>query len=333
MVPSMTIGSRANRPLRRARRTGALVGAPLAFLVVAALVLGSPGATASASWPSDPISWSNGLVLCQFNATSPSVAVSHNGVGGTGITVSLLSLAEITPEGSAAATADLADVTWSVANLSEDDAYYDLAYSAVAPTMGPTGGSSPIGSVELEVQFVLPYPGTPGETANEVSLWISAVNWSWQNAADHLELSFGAAPSFPASEHLNVTAAPGWLLASTYNDSGQVLEQMGANSSAEVVPSSGPTTTVAANVSLAVPSPAWAVVSVAFGSSAGTYSSLSYVARVGVVIPAQIAGIPVTDLAAVAASGALVCVGVAVVTRRVRRRPSKLIYVTEEGEP
>jgi len=325
-------GSRANRSLRRTRSTSGIVGAPVALAFVTALVLWSPAAAASSTWPSDPISWSNGMVLCQFDSTVPSVAVSHSGVSGTGITVSLLSLAEVTPGGSAVATAALSGVNWSVANLSEDDAYYDLAYTAVAPIVSATGGSSPIGSVELEVQFVLPYPGASGEAANEVSLWISAVNWTWQSSADHLQLSFGAAPSFPSSEHLNVSAAPGWLLANTYNDSGQVLEQMGANSSAEVVPSSGPATTVAANATLAVPTPAWAVVSVAFGSSAGTYSSLSYVARVGVVIPAQIAGIPITDFAAVAAVGSLVCVGVAVVTRRVRRRPSKLIYVTEEGE-
>jgi len=329
----MTNAARTRLPPRPARPAFGAMGVSFALALVAALVLMIPAASASSYRPGDPVSWSNGLVLCQFAPASPSVAVSHAGVSGTGVTVSLRSLGEFSPTGSTVATANLSGAVWTVANLSSYDAYYDLAYSSVAPIAGISGGSSPIGSVELEVQFVLPNAEGSEEPSNQVSVQISVANWTWQSVSDHLELAFGAAPSFPSAEHLSPTTEPGWLLTSTSNASGKVLEQMGANATAAVVPRSGPTTTVAANASLALSSPAQAVVTVDFGSSAGAYSSLSYEARVGVVIPAQIAGIPTVDLAAAAVAGAAVCMVVAAVTGRIRRRPSQLIYVTEEEEP
>jgi hypothetical protein len=301
--------------------------------VAAALVVLSPTAAASSYRTTDPIAWSNGIVLCQFAPGSPSVAVSHSGVSGTGVTVSLSSLVEATPAQSTVGSANLSGLTWSVANLSTEDAY-DLEYSAYAAVVTNSSPPSSIGGVELLVQFVLPaYRGSPEGSTDQVSVEISVVNWTWQSGSDHLVLAFAVAPSFPTSEHLNATAARGWLLASTSNDSGQVLEQVGANASAEVTPRSGPTATVAANATVEIPSPSWGELSVAFGDSAGAYTSLSYEAQVGIEIPSKVVGIPLSEFVAAAAAGALVSVAVAVVTRRIRRQPSKLIYVDKEERP
>ena len=330
---AMRSEARSATRFHRPRRSKGGTGAPLALAIIAALVALSPAASAASYRPGEPLAWSNGVVLCQFAAEFPSVAVSHSGVSGTGVTIALLSLVETTPGESPVVMANLSGLTWSVANLSGDDAY-DLAYSAHASLIAPSGGPTPVGSVELGLQFVLPaYAGSPEGPTNQVSVQISVTDWTWKSPSDHLVLAFALAPSYPTSEHLNTTSAPGWLLSSTSNSTGQVLEQVGANATAVATPAVGPNATVAANASLEIPSPSWAEVSVAFGDSAGAFTALSYHAQVGIVIPAKVAGIPVSELAAAVAAGALVSVAVAIATRRVRRRPSKLIYVAEGAKP
>lgn len=321
-------------PPRRGRsRPRAPSGVVLVAALIAAVVVLSPAASASTYRSGNPISWSNGVVLCQFAAGSPSVAVSHSGVSGTGVTIALLSLVEVASGTSVVRVANLSGLTWVVENRSTDD-WYDLAYSAHAPLVSPSGGGGPVGSVDLLVQFVLPiYQESPQLPTNQVSVLLSIGNWTWTSPNDQLELAFGVAPSFPASEHLNATSAPGWLLASSSNESGQVLEQVGTNSTAEVTSGAGSPATVIADASLEIPSPSWAELSVTFGNSAGAFSSLLFGAHVGVVIPATVAGIPISELAAVATAAALVSLAVAAVTRRIRRRPSKLIYVSGEKEP
>jgi hypothetical protein len=279
---------------------------------------------------SGPISWTNGVVLCQFAPVSPSVAVSAWSVSGSGVTVSLLSLTESGPSPATAAVADLSGLSWTVANWSNEDAF-DLAYSLHATLSTPANPSSNVGSADLLLQFVLPaYEGSPQGPTDTVNVVFSVANWTWQHSGDHLALAFSAAPTFPSSEHFSPSSASGWLLASTSNQSGEVLEQIGASSTATAVSGSGPSTTVPATASLALASPSSAEVNVTFGSSAGSFSSLTYTAKVGVVLPATVAGIPLSELAAAGAAGVAVSLGVALVAHRVRRRPSKLVYVTEE---
>jgi hypothetical protein len=329
----MTGEVRTNPRIHCSAWAGRATAGSLVVAVVASLVVLSPTVSAYAYRTGNPIAWSNGVVLCQFAEESPSVAVSHSGVGGTGVTVSLASLVEATPIQSIVGMANLSGLSWSVTNLSSDDAY-DLEYSVHAAVVTPSSSPVTIGSVQLTVQFVLPaYQGSPEGPTDRVSVLISVVDWSWQSPADHLVLAFGISPSYPASEHLNATDARGWILSSTSNESGQVLEQVGANASAQVTTATGPTATVAANASVEIPSPSWAELSVDFGDSAGAYTSLSYDAEVGIVIPTEVAGLPLSEIVAAIAAGAFVSAVVAVATRRVRRQPSKLIYVTEEERP
>jgi hypothetical protein len=329
----MTSEVRPNLRIHRPGWAGRATRGSLVVAVVAALAVLGPTVSAYSYRNGDPVAWSNGVVLCQFATQSPSVAVSHSGVSGTGVTVSLASLVEATRANSVVGVANLSGLSWSVTNLSTDDAY-DIEYSAHAAVVSPSSSARTLGSVQLTVQFVLPaYQGSPKGPTDRVSVLISVVGWSWQGPTDHLVLAFEITPSYPASEHLNATEARGWILSSTSNESGQVLEQVGANASAQVTAATGPATTVAANASVEISSPSWAELSVAFGDSAGAYTSLSYDAEVGIVIPTEVAGIPLSEIVAVIAAGAFVSVVVAVATRRVRRRPSKLIYVTEAERP
>ncbi|HYA71247.1 MAG TPA: hypothetical protein VEH28_07775 [Thermoplasmata archaeon] len=314
----------------RARRLGPVATAAALGAALGLMVLIAPGAAAWSTGIGGPVSWTNGVVLCQFAAVSPSVAVSALSLTGSGVTVSLLSVVEAGPTGSVAATTSLDGLSWTVANWSNEDAF-DLAYSLHAPLSSTTNPPSTVGSTDLQVQFVLPaYEGSPKGPTDEVNVVFSLLNWTWQHPGDHLVLSFTAAPTFPLAEHLNATAAPHWLLSSTSNQSGAVLEQIGANASATAATGTGPASSVSASPALTIASPSKAVVNVTFGSSAGTFSSLTYTAQVGVVLPATVAGIPLSELAAAGVAGVAVSLAVAGIVRRVRRRPSKLVYVTEE---
>lgn len=323
-------------PNRRPRRPGSFVG--VTFLVAAlALALSMVPTVSAASYPGyTATSWSNGVVLCEFSPASPLVAVSAFGVGESGLNASAMTMNEVEPNGSLAATADLAGATWTVANESDEDSY-DLAYSALvtletgASASTARGPYAAVGTADVTVQFVLPaYAGSPDGPTNVVNVVVQVSHWTWQNSEDHLELSLGVALSYPGSGSLNATSAPGWLLQSGSSGTASPVEQFGANASATATTGAGANVTISATPSVAQSNSTGAVVSVAFGTAAGAFSSLSFTARVGVVLPATVAGIPVADLAAAAVAGVLVSAVVALGVRRVRRKPSTLIYVTEE---
>ncbi len=297
---------------------GALAG--LAVLLVASSAMG-------ASWYA-PVGWTNGTVLCEFGSSEPAVGVSALSVAQSGLTAWMAGLAEVRPNGSVAASAELSGRTWTVANLSTDDAY-DLAFSILAPISAGAGGV--IGSVNLSVQFVLPaYNGSPDGAVDEVTVLVAESGWAWQSAGDHLEMTVGASPSVPATEHLAASAAAGWTLSSFANSSGVERERLGFDSTARVNSTGGASTVIPANASLDLTSPESATVAVDFGTGAGAYSSLEFTAHVGVVLPATVAGIPLPELVAAIGAGALVSLLVAVSARRLRRRPSRLIYAEDE---
>ena len=326
----MKVAKRVNFSLPRGARTRWVAGTSILATAVTLLTLLVPAGTVSAYSVGDALSWSNGVVMCQFTPSSPSVAISNANVNGTGVTVAMLSLSEAAANQSVVAVADLQGLSWNRADWSTDDAF-DMGYTLHAPLVAPSGSTAAVGSVDLTIQFELPaYQGSPRGPTDAVNVLFTVTNWTWQSAGDHLALTFAAAPSFPRSEHLNATSAPGWLLSSTSNNSGAVIEQVGVNSSATATTGSGPTTPVGASSSLTIASPRWATVAVTFGANAGAFTSLAYSARVGIVLPETVAGIPLSELAAVGAAGVLVSLAIAVAARRVRRKPSKLIYVNEE---
>jgi hypothetical protein len=318
------VRARENPPPRR--RWGLWAGTGLA---VFALLLAASPALAWGDYQ-DPVAWTNGTVLCQFAASTPMVGVSALSVRESGLTASLVGLSEVRANGSVAATADLSGQAWNVANLSDDDAY-DLEFTITAPIEAAPSSAGTVGSVNLSVQFVLPaYDGSPDGAVDQVMIVVAETGWTWQGPGDHLEMILGAAPTVSSTEHLVASTAAGWLLSSVANASGTEREQLGTNSTALVSSPGRPGTTVAANASLALPSSEQATVAVAFGSGAGEFSALTFVSRVGVVLPATIAGIPLPELLAAAGAATLVSILVAVGARRLRRRPSRLIYAEDE---
>jgi hypothetical protein len=320
----------ADVPLRPGRRVGSLLPAALA---VAAVVLLLPATGAGSTYSphgGTGMSWTNGVVLCQFNTTAPGVAVSAFGRGAPGMTVSEVAVSEVAPNASVVASAVLHGASWNVTNLSSEAAYA-LGYAVHAPMASAVPAAPSVGSADLRVAFVLADDeGSAVGPTDTVEVLFSVANWSWQAPQDHLVLSFVTEANVPAAEHLASTTVPGWIVTTSSNASGSEVARLGTNATAVVTNDSEPASAVAAASSLAMLSPATARVTVTFGA-AGEYSQLAFVARVGVVLPATVAGIPIDELLAALAAGGLVSAGVAVVTRSVRRRPSKLIYVEEES--
>ena len=76
---------------------GVAASALVTVVLVTMLTLVGPPAAAWSYAPGDPVSWSNGVVLCQFAPSSPSVGVSRATLAGSGVTVSVVSLVEASP--------------------------------------------------------------------------------------------------------------------------------------------------------------------------------------------------------------------------------------------
>jgi hypothetical protein len=306
-------------------RRGVWAGAGFGAFVV--LLVAS---TALASSWNVPVGWTNGTVLCRFASSTPDVGVSALSVPESGLTAGLAGLSEAQSNGAVIATASLAGSSWTATNLSTEDAY-DQEFSTSAPIEAVPSAAGPIGSVNLSVQFVLPaYNGSPDGAVTQVTVILSESGWSWQGSGDNLVLTVAASPSPGATEHLAASTATGWLLSSLANATGATREQLGTNSTGQVTYPDGSETIIPANTSVALASPESATVSVVFSAAAGDFSSLAFTATVGIVLPATIAGIPLPEILAAAGAATVVSLLVAVGARRLRRRPSRLIYTEDE---
>ena len=60
-----------------------------------------------------PTSWSNGVVMCEFQSNSPSVAVSALQVTNSGLSVGVGEIQEMTPVGNVVAVAPLESLGWN----------------------------------------------------------------------------------------------------------------------------------------------------------------------------------------------------------------------------
>ncbi len=315
-------GPRAEPTLRRA----VLIGGT--FLVLVSLVATASAAT---TWDPPPQEWTNGVVLCEFLPSVPTVSVSALERSETGISTTMNSVEEIDPSGDVVASATVPAADWTASNLSNDDAY-DLSYSAVVPVTGPSASAPLLGSANLTVAYVLPaYEDSTNESLNSVSVDLQVAGWPWQGTEDHLALSLEVWPSFASEEHLVFRSTPGALLTSVSTSSGAAFEQMDGSASAIANPSSSSPITLPATASVSGNSSS-ALISVSFGSAAGTFSTLNYSASVTVLFPATVAGIPTIDLVAVGSLAALISVLVAGGVRRVRNRSSDLTFVNEEDQ-
>ena len=314
---------------RHARWLATSSGATLLGLALLGVVF-LPSAAAGPGWDPPAVSWTNGLVLCEFPGAQPVVSFSDLNLTDSGLTVGLASMSEIRSDGTVAAAADLANASWTVTNASTDDAY-DLAFTTEAPVVSTGSPPHALGSVDLRVDYVLAaYAETPSTSINTVAANLSVSNWTWQNSSDRLEMTYAAAPSYPSSEHLATTSEPGWLFVGVSNTSGSALQWMAPGSNATARTASGVSLAVGASTTLALQSASSASVAVVFEAGAGAFQSLAYQSVLGIVLPAKVLGIPLADFVAVTAAAIVASLVIAGLVRRVRKRPSRMIYLSEE---
>jgi len=317
----------------RPRAPRALIAAALGTVLVLLLLLPSSAGAVPfdrAAWASSDASWSNGEVLCIFQPTGPVVAVSAADLPNSGLTVRVVSVEEVSSVGSVIAVTPSSGMNWTVTNRSSAT-WYDESYSAKLRVAPAASAVSTVGAVVLRVDFLLPISYVEGVTENlsAVTMQLSATGWPWQASEDHLVVNLALASAFPGTEHFLAPGAGDVVLSSVSNQSGRSLEYFQAGTQATEEGSTGPAT--AAPVA-----PSWSVndssaaVGLAIGSTVSEFTSLNYTAHVGVILPATIAGLPLSDYLIVGGAAAVLVAAVGLELRRVRRRPSDLIYVEEE---
>jgi hypothetical protein len=322
-VPA-TCALRRGRTLRGASL--GVAGFALALLLIP-FAAGTPVQTPS--WSTAGSSWTNGVVQCDFSGTLPSTTVGALSLPGTGMAVQLGAMEEVTPTGMVVTEASMANATWSVENLSTPSVF-DLTYVASVP-IEPRGSEGATGTVAMAVHFLLPaYTEDTNVNLSLVTVSITASNWSWTYPTDQLALVFPLAPVDPSSEHLAAPAAGNSSLESRSVSTGALMEVFSPAATASIGPSGELARSTVATPSYSVqPTAGSATVLIGTGST-GTYSALAYVAQVGIVLPATIAGIPLYEYVVVGTLAGVIAVVVGVGTRRLRGRPSDLTYVDEE---
>jgi hypothetical protein len=303
----------------------------IAFSVTAFLPIFPTVSANSPAWsPSlDPVSWSNGVVLCDFQASTPSVAVSSPQVVDSGLSVGVADLEEVTASGAVVASAALDSFGWTSQNISNDD-QFALAYSASGPVHLTGTATTPVGQVAVRVAYLLPaYDGASTGNVSSVAMQVQISQWPWQGESDALLLSISLAPAFPAMEHLVASSASTAAVGSVSNQSGRALEYLAIGSEATATASNGSAAPVGVIPRIAV-QPTSGTIGLLFGTNAGQFQSVNYTAHIGIVLPATIAGIPVYDFLLVGALASMIALVIGVGARRIRSGPSDLIYVGEE---
>ncbi len=304
----------------------------LGLLLLGAAWVPAASAAAGGGWTPDPVSWTNGVVLCEFVSNVPGVNVSASNLSDSGLRVGLEGMSEIDPAGAVVASANFSGATWQMSNLSNDDDYI-LEFAASAPIARAPSGAAPVGSVDVAIDFILPAYAEDGAAVNVVTAQLTISNWTWQTAGDSLQILYSAGPAYPGSEHLASPSQPGWLFASVSNHSGQPLEWMQPDPNATAWGATGAPANVSATAAVAIRSPSSGTVTVDLDGSGAGYNASRFLfdSEIGIVLPSTVAGLPLADFVAVAGIGLVASLAIAGVARRVRRRPSRLIYVDGEG--
>jgi hypothetical protein len=270
------------------------------------------------------------MVLCVFDATLPSVAVSAAGLNESGLSSSLSQIDEVRPaDGSVVASASMANASWSRANASTDGAF-DMAYQAHVAILSSGPAPTQVGSVDVRTDYILPaYASSAATNLTSVTARLQVSNWTWQAPGDQLDILVPLWPTFASAEHLSVANSATPTVTSIANSSGSLRESFQFGLVANATTPLGVTVPISVAPAMTV-HPGAASVALKIGTAAGGFRSLTYVAQIGVHLPASVAGIPLYEFALVGAAAGVVSILVAVGTRAVRRRPSDLTYVEEE---
>lgn len=296
------------------------------------LLLALPAVSADTpAWSTslNPTSWTNGVVLCNFEPNTPSVAVSAPQLANSGLSVGVGDIEEVTPNGTVVAVATLGSFGWTSQNISNDD-QFALAYSGSGPVRPSGTPTATVGQVSVDVAYLLPaYDGATAGNVSSVAMQIQISQWPWQVVGDALLLSIPLAPAFPGTEHLVASSATSSAVGSVSNESGRTLEYLAIGSEAIATDSNGNSVSVGVSPQVAL-KPDSGTVALLFGTGAGSFQAVNYTAHIGIVLPATIAGLPIYDFVLVGAIAIVIALVIGVTTRRIRRGPSDLIYVGEE---
>jgi len=244
--------------------------------------------------------------------------------------VGLQGIDEIQPDGSVVAAAAMSLANWSMRNASSPDTF-DMSYAAHVAVRSVGVNSAVVGSVDVRMDYVLPaYRDSSPTNLAAVTAQLLISNWTWQGAGDRLAVQVPLSPTDPATEHLSAPSPAGTLVSSVDNATGIVREYF------QIAELANATSTVGTQISVAVvPSlailPGIGTVALTIGTGAGEFRSIVYDAEMGIPLPASVAGIPIYEFALVGLGATVISILVAAGARSIRRRPSDLMYVEEEG--
>lgn len=327
MTPALR---RVHSPARRGPGSSFPLSLGLVFaagLALAGSALAGPGVLAPGGNLPSPLAWSNGEILCNFTSDHPAVTVSALGSHGNGLYAGLFEVDELSPSGATVANASLVGASWSIANTSTPQ-MLELRYTALIPLQVAGSTASP-GYASVAVNMSTEYDTDSADNSSFVTLQVGVQHWAWVHPQDTLAVR---APVWPATgeEHLASPATVASELDSRSVASGQTVEYLQWGSEGAAVAANG--TPVNVPVESEVDFGAqYSTVTWSFGSAASSGSHLTFDARIGIVVPGRVLGIPVYEYVAVGGAAAAVGLVAAVGLRRVRQRPSSLEYVDEGG--
>jgi hypothetical protein len=296
----------------------------LCFAAAIVAVLSVAPAEASWSGGSGPsYQWSNGNVLCIFNASLPSVTVSASGRADSGLVAGLGQITELAPNGAVVARAATSAVAWDP-SINSSATTFVMSYSQTIPVSSASSPAQNLGSVLVALNFGLPRSASTS-LADQVSVALSITHWPWQNTtSDTLALILPLWPAVASSEHLVLASPNATRIDSVSSVSGQTLEYFQAGSWAQ-----GPSGSSISVSALTTLSGGVASTILLLGPGAGGATTLTYQATIGILPGTSVLGLPLYDYLLVAGSAGLVTLVIGLGTRQLRRRPSKLTYVEE----
>jgi hypothetical protein len=306
--------------------------ATLTVVLAAVALLGVAGPTFGGLAPPGgpvptPLSWTNGVVLCNFTADHPAVTVSALGAAGTGLYLGFYEIDEVSPSGAVVANASLFGTTWTIANLS-DASMLTLGYTSTAPVR-TTPGAGMVGSVGVAVDMSTAYDSDSSANTSFVALHLVITGWPWVSSGDSLSVQAPIWPAFPSAERLSNVSSGAAELQDTSRNGGTPLEYVQWDPTALTTGASRASTTVPARAHIDFGT-SYTTITWNFGSASGGATSLAFDSRVGIVLPQRVLGIPLYEYALAAGAAGIVALVAAGSLRRVRRRPSSLEFVEVE---
>lgn len=307
--------------LSRSRRPWA--GPLLVSLAVLGLLAVSPAKAGWAGAYGGPYEWTNGVTLCVFSDSLPSVTVSASALNDTGMGAALDQINELSPSGTLVAHAVMNSTAWEPANASSSQ-WFVMNYTETVNVTSPATPPVPLGSVGITIDFALDRTPANASLAEQVSFQVSVQGWPWQSSLDTLALVVPAWSAFSNSEHIAMGSSSPPRIESVRTSNGQPLEYFEPGLSATT--STG--TIVAVSTQTVITAGA-ATTTLTLGHGAGGATLVTYEATLGITPGTRVLGIPLYDYAAVAGGAGLVALAVGVGARRLRQRPSDLTYVEE----